>query len=312
MDPANNFGVLLPTRGVLVYPQKDGPRVELNWQMAETAERIGYDSVWVGDSITSKPRLEPLTMMAALAARTHRVKIGTAVMLNALRHPVHLAHALATVDNISDGRVVLGVSLGGREWEYSGAGASITERVARLRENVTTLRRLMTEERVTLDGRFQQLQEVSVNPKPVQPGGVPIIFGGAHENSLRRIAEMADGWVVGGGAKLETFVSGRRRIQEFAAERGRDLSSFEWAKLIYIAVAPDRQQAKAMLEPYIHAYYSPQYDIEGSCALGTPDECVERLRPFAEAGLGTFILGPPSLNVEHLRRIAHEVMPRLS
>ncbi len=91
----------MPTRGVLVYAQKDGPRVELNWQMAETAERIGYDSVWVGDSITSKPRLEPLTAMAALAARTHRVKIGTAVLLNALRHPVHLAHALASIDNIS-------------------------------------------------------------------------------------------------------------------------------------------------------------------------------------------------------------------
>ena len=112
MGPMNSMGVLLPTRGVLVYAKGGRPRVELNWQMAETAERIGFDSVWVGDSITSKPRLEPLAVMAALAARTHRVKIGTAVMLNALRHPVHLAHAIATIDNISDGRVVLGVGAG--------------------------------------------------------------------------------------------------------------------------------------------------------------------------------------------------------
>ena len=81
MASLDNIGVLLPTRGVLVHAQSAGPRVELNWQMAETAERLGYDSVWVGDSITSKPRLEPLTIMAALGARTSRVKIGTAVML---------------------------------------------------------------------------------------------------------------------------------------------------------------------------------------------------------------------------------------
>ena len=121
MDSVNNFGILLPTRGVLVYAAGGRPRVELNWQIAETVERLGYDSVWVGDSITSKPRLEPLTIMAALAARTQRVKIGTAVMLTALRHPVHLAHALATVDNISNGRVILGAGAGpGRQPDVRG------------------------------------------------------------------------------------------------------------------------------------------------------------------------------------------------
>ena len=108
MDLINDFGILLPTRGVLVYADGGRPRVELNWQMAETVERLGYDSVWVGDSVTSKPRLEPLTIMSALAARTQRVRIGTAVMLSALRHPVHLAHALATIDNVSNGRTILG------------------------------------------------------------------------------------------------------------------------------------------------------------------------------------------------------------
>ena len=87
MTLADNFGILLPTRGVLVYAGSGAPKVEQTWQMAETAERAGYDSVWVGDSITSKPRMEPLTAMAAVAARTSRVKIGTAVLLNALRHP---------------------------------------------------------------------------------------------------------------------------------------------------------------------------------------------------------------------------------
>lgn len=276
------------------------------------AEELGFDSLWVNDRIFHTINvLDSLTMLTWAAAATSRVRLGTAVLLLALRNAALVAKTVASLDYLSGGRAVLGVSLGGRESEFSGAGASVTERVARLRENVATLRRLMTEERVTMDGRFQQLQDVGVNPKPVQAGGVPILFGGAHENSLRRVAELADGWIAGGGSKVEAFASGREKIQGFAAERGRDISSFEWAKLIYVAVASDRQRAKTMLEPYIHAYYSPEWDIEGSCAFGTADECLERLGSFAEAGVRTFILGPPSLDIDHLRRIAREIVPRL-
>ena len=147
MQPLSDMGVLLPTRGVLVYARGAKPRVELNWQMAETAERIGYDSVWVGDSITSKPRLEPLAVMAALAVRTHRVKIGTAVMLIALRHPVHLAHSIATIDNISDGRIVLGVGAGRSNNqmfvdEHTTVGVPINERADRMEESIDILRKL--------------------------------------------------------------------------------------------------------------------------------------------------------------------------
>ena len=141
MASLDNIGVLLPTRGVLVHAQSAGPRIELNWQMAETAERIGFDSVWVGDSITSKPRLEPLAVMAALGAKTSRVKIGTAVMLNALRHPVHLAHSLTTIDNISAGRTILGVGAGrGNNQmfidEHTNVGVPIGERASRMEESI--------------------------------------------------------------------------------------------------------------------------------------------------------------------------------
>ena len=144
MEPVTNFGILLPTRGVLVFADGGSPRVELNWQIAETVERLGYDSVWVGDSITSKPRLEPLTIMAALAARTQRVKIGTAVMLTALRHPVHLAHSVATIDNISNGRTILGVGAGRGDNqmyinEHSAVGVPVGERAGRMEEGLGLL-----------------------------------------------------------------------------------------------------------------------------------------------------------------------------
>ena len=151
MALGDNFGILLPTRGVLVYAGSNGPRVEQVWQMAETAERAGYDSVWVGDSITSKPRMEPLTAMAAVAARTSRVKIGTAVLLNALRHPVHLAHAAATIDNISGGRTILGLGAGrGNNQmfvaEHAAVGVPITERASRMEESIRAMRALWSGE----------------------------------------------------------------------------------------------------------------------------------------------------------------------
>ena len=171
MSLANNFGVLLPTRGVLVYAGSGGPRVELTWQMAETAERAGYDSVWVGDSITSKPRMEPLTAMAAIAARTSRVKVGTAVLLNALRHPVHLAHSAATIDNISAGRTILGLGAGrgnNRMFidEHAAVGVPIEERAPRMEESIRVMRALWTGEPVTSDGEFYPLDNVMLEPGP--------------------------------------------------------------------------------------------------------------------------------------------------
>ena len=172
--------------------------MELNWQMAETAERLGYDSVWVGDSITSKPRLEPLSVMAALAARTHRVKIGTAVMLNALRHPVHLAHATASIDVISGGRVVLGVGAGRSNNqmfidEHAAVGVPIEERASRMEENINVMRALWTQDHVESSGEFYPVHDVTLEPKPNQPI-IPIwISSNWVQRGLKRVAEMGDG-----------------------------------------------------------------------------------------------------------------------
>ena len=194
MTLVDNFGILLPTRGVLVYAGSGVPRVEQTWQMAETAERAGYDSVWVGDSITSKPRMEPLTAMAAVAARTSRVKIGTAVLLNALRHPVHLAHAAATIDNISGGRAILGLGAGrGNNQmfvaEHAAVGVPIMERAARMEESIRVMRALWTGESVSSDGEFYPLEDVELEPRPVQPS-IPLwISSNWVKRGLSRVAE---------------------------------------------------------------------------------------------------------------------------
>lgn len=302
--------------GLLIPVASGGPLAspERYRRFVQEAERLGFDSLWATERIFHRINvLDSLTVLSWAAALTQRIQLGTAALLLALHSPALVAKAVAALDYLSGGRVNLCVTLGGHGAEYKGVGVAEKEQVARLRENVTMLRRLLSEERVTLGGQFQELEEASVNPKPVRPGGIPILFGGATDASLRRAGELADGWIGGGSSKLKDFVRARQTIEELAAARGRDLSSFAWGKLIYVAVADSRQQGKAMLQPYIHAYYSPHYDMDGACVFGTPEECLERLVPFVEAGLQLFIIGtPPSLDLEHLRRIASEVVPRLT
>ena len=286
MALVNNFGVLLPTRGVLVYAGSSGPRVELNWQMAETAERAGYDSVWIGDSITSKPRLEPLTAMAAVAARTNRVKIGTAVLLNALRHPVHLAHAAATVDNISGGRTVLGLGAGrsnNRMFvdEHAAVGVPIMERASRMEESIRVMRALWTGESVSNDGEFYPLQDVTLEPRPVQPS-IPLwISSNWVRRGLARVAELGDAWITN-VPSVDLFDRCRERIEQCAGEIGRDAAGIGRCLYISVNLNDDTDAARSEGDQFMRAYYSVPYDVISKqllCVFGPPQQCRPRNRP---------------------------------
>ena len=150
------LGVLLPTRG-LVMGSDGPPSIEPLLSMAEQAEQAGLDSVWVGDSLTAKPRLEPLTTLTAVAMRTQRVRLGTAVMLAALRHPVQLAQMAATVDTISGGRLILGAGVGGafndaQQQEWLNVGVKPSQRARRFEEVLEIATRLTRGEMVTFGG----------------------------------------------------------------------------------------------------------------------------------------------------------------
>lgn len=316
MESADNFGVLLPTRGVLVYADGGRPRVELNWQMAETVERLGYDSVWVGDSITSKPRLEPLTIMSALAARTQRVRIGTAVMLTALRHPVHLAHALATIDNISNGRVILGAGAGRGDNqmyvdEHSAVGVPVSERADRMEEGINILRALWTQEDVTHEGDYYPLENVTLEPQPLQQP-LPIwISSNWVRRGLKRVAEMGDAWITN-VPNVELFKRCWDRVQENAAQSGRDVE--EMTRALYISVnLNEEDEALVEGDRFMQAYYSRPYEAVSKqllCVFGPPEKCVEAIANYREAGVTYFIVRFASPNqMEQLNRFTNEVLP---
>ena len=320
MALVNNFGVLLPTRGVLVYAGSNGPRVEQVWQMAETAERAGYDSVWVGDSITSKPRMEPLTAMAAVAARTSRVRIGTAVLLNALRHPVHLAHATATIDNISGGRTILGVGAGRSNNqmfvnEHAAVGVPIAERAARMEESIRVMRALWTGEPVSSEGEFYPLEDVELEPRPVQPS-IPLwISSNWVRRGLSRVAELGDAWITN-VPSTDQFNQCWDRIEQCAAEIGRDPA--EIGRCLYVSVNLNDSTEAALAEgdQYMQSYYSIPYDRISKqllCVFGSPQKCIDTILAYKEAGADYFIVRFASPNQMHqMARFTGEVLPAVA
>ena len=318
MGPMNNMGVLLPTRGVLVYAKGGRPRVELNWQMAETAERIGYDSVWVGDSITSKPRLEPMAVMAALAARTHRFKIGTAVMLNALRHPVHLAHSIATIDNISDGRIILGLGAGRSNNqmfvdEHAAVGVPIEERAARMEESIDVLRKLWTEDDVSNPDGFYPLSGMTLEPRPVQQP-VPIwLSSNWVQRGLKRVAAQGDGWITN-VPSTEMFTKCWDRIEEKGQELSRDVSRIPRA--LYISVnLNDEDEALAEGDGFMRSYYGIPYEVVSKqllCVFGPAQKAIDAIKRYKEAGADYFIVRFASPNqMQQLEKFTELVVPSL-
>ena len=315
----SNFGVLLPTRGVLVYANGGTPRVELNWQMAETAERMGYDSVWVGDSITSKPRLEPLTIMAALAARTSRVKIGTAVMLTAMRHPVHLAHAIATIDNISNGRTILGVGAGRGDHpmfvhEHESVGVPIRERAARMEEGLKLMRRLWSGAEVTSEEEFYPVQQVTLEPRPVQPSMPIWVSSNLVRRGLRRVAELGDAWITN-VPNIAVFQDCWQTIQGHALELGRDPDPM--TKCLYISVNINTQEdAVREGDQFMQSYYGRPYDEMSKlllCQFGPAQQCIETILKYKEQGANYFIVRFASPNqMEQLSKFTQEVIPHVS
>jgi alkanesulfonate monooxygenase SsuD/methylene tetrahydromethanopterin reductase-like flavin-dependent oxidoreductase (luciferase family) len=201
MSSAFEFGLLLHTRSMLGDNDRP-PSFDELWEDAAYAEQMNFDQIWLGDSvcILNRARGDCLTTMAALACKTDRIKIGTAPLIAALRNPVLLAHSLATLDVISQGRLSVAVSVAGRseynEREFIACGVPFREKAGRLSESIVLMRRLWSEKSFAFDGKYYQFKEVGVLPKPIQKPGVPIWIAAANnENALRRMAKLGDGWV---------------------------------------------------------------------------------------------------------------------
>lgn len=276
------------------------------------AEALSFESAWVVEQILGSIRsLEPVTLLTYAAACTERIRLGSAVLLTALRSPVHLAKSIATLDQLSGGRIDVGVGLGGNPRIYPAFGLSASRRAARFAEGVRVMKRLWTEERVTLDGEFFKLQNASMEPKPLQKPHPPLWFGGHHPNALRRGVELGDAFIGAGSVSTKVFLDEVKILRGLLAERGRDASRFPLGKRVYIAVDRDRARAGRRLGEWFKAFYGRPELAEDVSVWGEPQECVDRLSEIVVAGVGFLLLNPVFDELEQIELFASALAPKL-
>ncbi len=302
------LGYLLPTREQIMQGR---PEVAPMLALAEQAEALGYDSIWVGDSITARPRHEPLTLLAAVAARTRRVQLGTAVLLPALRNPVVLAHQLATLDQISEGRLILGIGAAtdapSIRDEFTACGVPFEARGTRMMQAVRLCRALWAGGPVDWDNLWT-LKGQQVGPLPHRPGGPPIWIGGTVPATLRRVSQELDGWFP---SSLDAAGFARKwpEFQQAARDHGRDPASITGAVYLTISIDDDAAAATAQVHSFLRSYYGDRADISsklGPCYGGGLEGAVEFLRGFIRAGASHLMLrfcGAPERQLEMLASV---------
>jgi probable F420-dependent oxidoreductase len=308
------FGFLLPTREIVMNQVVPDFRQILD--LAERAEDLGFDSVWVGDSVLARPRFEALTTLAAVAARTQRVRLGTAVLLPILRQPVVLANQVANLDLIANGRLILGIGIGGNNasvaQEFAACGVPIARRIGMFEETITLMRRLWTEPEVTFQGRYFQVQSVRLGLRPLRQSGVPLWLTGSGDNALRRVLRLADGWLPISSSP-QAFTTDWQRLQVLGQEMGFDAHDLHRCLYTTLNVNADGAQAERELRAFIESYYSIPYEVQatrnGLCA-GSAEHCIAWLKAFIAAGAQTIVvrLGSPD-QAGQLERFAREVLP---
>jgi probable F420-dependent oxidoreductase len=290
-------------------PGRDG--AAFLWTLCDLLERSDVDSIWLSDRLSSRSVPEVMTTLAAIAARTTRLKFGPSVIVLPYRTPVVAAKEMATVDWLSRGRLFPAVGVGvelPREFEAS--GVPFAERGRRTDEAIHVLRLLWTQDEVSFQGQFYKLDRISVFPKPWQTPP-PIWIGGKSEAAMRRTARLGDGWIPSFITPEELRV-GVQTVQELAAAAGRQVPEDYFGTLINYAIADTEAAALAMAQPYIPRGRVDEATMRRCTAFGPVDRLIEKVEEYVKAGASKFILAslcPISLSAGPDPRMAEHVCP---
>lgn len=283
-------------------------------RFATRAETLGYDSFWLQERVIGDFNiLEPVTLLSYVAAITTTLRLGTSVILLPLRNPIQLAKAYSTLDVMSGGRAVMGVGLGGGHLgsHEDVFGYMRDGRVTRFTEAVQVMKLLWSEPKASFRGQYWNFKDISMEPKPMQKPHLPVIFGGHHENALRRAVRYADGWMGAGSSSSASFTRESIRIRDFLDQAKRDPATFHIAKRVYLAVDNDKARGERRImewfaKRYKNADLGPKVSIWGSSA-----ECTEKIQTLVDAGAQQIIFNPMFDEMEHLEICAKEIMPHL-
>lgn len=286
--------------------------------VAELAEELGYDSIWAGEHLSfHNPILDVGVALSVFAAVTDRIRLGAGVVLLPLRHPSLVAKLAGSLDYLSQGRLLLGVGVGGEgAKDFEAAGVPRGERGERTNEAIAALRALFAERPASFSGRHFSFRDVAIEPAPVQPGGPPILVGGRSEAARRRAGRLGDGWLPY-LISPRSLAAGIEEVRAHASEAGRDPDELRHGVVAFALVDEDGERARSAAREHLSQRYGMEFQphhVERLCIVGAPDECAARIREYADAGAAFVSLNPAVddqsflTQVERLREVARPAL----
>lgn len=310
MSGTPSFGIALPQSF-----SATGDGMERLSRFLHTAEEGPFESLWVQEQLLGRdPSLEPLTSLAYAAAETSRLRLGTATVVAPLRDPILLAKTTASLDVMSGGRLILGLSIGEVSQIYDAVGVDMTERGRRLDESVEVLLSLWTDTAASYDGRFWGFDDVAMEPKPVQRPHPKLWFGGHSRAALRRVARSGTGWIGAGGSSLGEFAERVCWLEEELERYGRSRSEVTVAKKLYCAVDESPERARKGLETWFAQHWPADLNpVElGARAgvAGNHNQVGEAITTAIRGGADLIMLNPvfdEGLQLERLTELIHDL-----
>jgi probable F420-dependent oxidoreductase len=277
------------------------------------AEALGFESAWTQEQVLGRfPQLAPTETMTFAAACTERIRLGCAVYVTPLHNPVHLAKSLSTLDQLSGGRLEIGVGSGGKQRPFAAFGVDAATYIARFSEGVALMKACWTEPTITFEGRFWQMQGAAMEPKPMQKPFPPLWFGGGHPNALRRAVRFGGGYFGAGSSTTAQFREHVRNLRTILTEEGRDVAGCPIAKRVYVHVDEDAERAAQVVARNLAQIYAHiGADFTAVAVFGSPRTCIEGVREVVDAGAELVLFTPLHDEAAQMERLAAEVVPAL-
>ncbi|HEY6542076.1 MAG TPA: LLM class flavin-dependent oxidoreductase [Ktedonobacteraceae bacterium] len=272
------------------------------------AEELGFHSAWTQEAVLGPaPTLAPLELLAFAAACTEHLRLGCAVLVSPLQNPVHLAKAISTLDQLSRGRIEVGLATGGRSRMFSAFEVDPASLIARFTEGIRLMQACWTEPRITFAGRFWQLDGATMEPKPFQKPYPPLWIGGSHPDAVRRALRYGTGFFGAGSSTTAQFAQQVQVLRAALAETPRDLTTFQIAKRVYLLIDDDPARAQERVDAALQRIYG-RSGLAEIAVYGPPSACIAGLREVAEAGAELIQLHLLYDEVQQMERLASEVI----
>ncbi|MFG1792879.1 LLM class flavin-dependent oxidoreductase [Nocardia sp. NPDC049149] len=281
----------------------------------DRAEELGFESAWMTEQVIgSAPSMSPLELLAFAAASNERLRLGCSVFVTPLHNPVHLAKRISTLDQLSRGRLEIGVGIGGRGRMLSAFDVAPGDNlVRRFNEGLDLMQALWTEPIIDFDGEFWRLAAATMEPKPFQKPYPPLWFGGSKPAALRRAVRRGDGFFGAGSSTTAQFAEQVPIVRAALAETGREPATFRIAKRVYIAVDDDVERARTrMVEALVAQYGDFGKSLLPVAVCGAPETCIEGLRAVADIGAEMILINPLFDSASQMERVVAEVLPHVA